>query len=66
MSDSVDDYYNNNNFNDSAPFLAVSEGAKAWYTFKGYHSMPAFLNVMNNAILRANVPQEDNSPAIYG
>lgn len=66
VSDSVDDYYNSNNFNDSAPFLAVSEGAKAWYTFKGYHSMPAFLNVMNNAILRANVPQEDNSPAIYG
>jgi ATP-binding cassette subfamily A (ABC1) protein 2 len=28
---------------------------RVWYNNKGFHAMPVFLNVMNNAILRANV-----------
>ena len=28
------------------------EYSKAWFSFKGYHAMPIYLNVMNNAILR--------------
>ena len=26
--------------------------SKAWFSLKGYHAMPIFLNVMNNAVLR--------------
>ena len=42
--------------NGSLPLLAVQEAAKAWYSLKGYHAMPTYLNVLNNAILRANLP----------
>ena len=55
---SYDSEYNLN-LNDSTPPIAVQEGAKAWFTYKGYHSMPAFLNTLNNAILRANVPADN-------
>ena len=37
------------------PFLATRESAKAWYSLKGYHAMPAYLNTLNNAILRGNL-----------
>ncbi len=40
---------------DSTPFLAVREAAKVWYSLKGYHSMPAFVNVMNNALMRGEL-----------
>ncbi|CAF0720825.1 unnamed protein product, partial [Brachionus calyciflorus] len=29
--------------------------ARIWYNNKGFHAMPVFLNVLNNALLRANV-----------
>ncbi len=35
--------------------LATNSKARVWYNNKGYHAMPTFLNVMNNALLRANV-----------
>ena len=35
--------------------LIKNKRARVWYNNKGFHSMPTFLNVMNNAILRANV-----------
>lgn len=44
----------------SLPFLATHSAAKVWYTFKGYHAMPAYLNVMNNAILRGNLGSSDD------
>lgn len=36
------------------------------YNNKGYHSMPTYLNVLNNAILRANLPAAKGNPAAYG
>lgn len=36
------------------------------YNNKGYHSMPTYLNVLNNAILRANLPASRGNPAAYG
>ncbi|XP_078606520.1 ATP-binding cassette sub-family A member 2-like isoform X1 [Branchiostoma floridae x Branchiostoma japonicum] len=65
-----------NNIHDSAQSsysglrkLAVRHVAKAWYNHKGYHSMPTYLNTLNNAILRANIPKSEQdlgNPAAYG
>ena len=46
--------------------LAVRRVAKVWYNHKGYHAMPIYLNAINNAILRANLPKERGNPAAYG
>ncbi|KAL4616614.1 ATP-binding cassette sub-family A member 12, partial [Arapaima gigas] len=37
---------------------------KVWYNPEGYHSMPAFLNSLNNFILRSNLPA-DKDPQQY-
>lgn len=37
--------------------LEKQHTARVWYNNKGFHAMPVFLNVLNNAILRANVRQ---------
>ena len=37
------------------PFLAARKAAKAWHTLKGYHAAPAYLNTLNNAILRGSL-----------
>eukprot|EP00794_Sanderia_malayensis_P008047 gene8047-8909_t len=73
-------YYPNTNFNAnyssrtastsrnlSLGFSAtgVQLNAKAWFNNKGYHSLPTYLNVLNNAIFRANLkPNQD--PREYG
>uniref|UniRef100_A0A665TKW0 ATP-binding cassette sub-family A member 2 n=1 Tax=Echeneis naucrates TaxID=173247 RepID=A0A665TKW0_ECHNA len=46
--------------------IAVRRSAQALYNNKGYHSMPTYLNVLNNAILRANLPASKGNPAAYG
>ncbi|XP_070532576.1 ATP-binding cassette sub-family A member 2-like [Ptychodera flava] len=47
--------------------LAVRNAAIAWYNNKGYHSMPTFINALNNAILRANLdPNIHGNPSAYG
>lgn len=46
----------------SAFFLSL----QVLYNNKGYHSMPTYLNVLNNAILRANLPLSKGNPAAYG
>uniref|UniRef100_A0A3Q1BTA2 ATP-binding cassette sub-family A member 2 n=1 Tax=Amphiprion ocellaris TaxID=80972 RepID=A0A3Q1BTA2_AMPOC len=46
--------------------IAVRRSAQALYNNKGYHSMPTYLNVLNNAILRANLPPSKGNPAAYG
>ena len=51
--------------NASLPFLAVNEAAKAWYSFKGYHALPTYLNVLSNAVLRAHLPA-GKDPTRYG
>lgn len=58
------------NFGKDAPSLfrkiAVHRVAKVWYNNKGYHAMPTFVNSINNAILRANLPPEKGHPSTYG
>uniref|UniRef100_A0A669EM12 ATP-binding cassette, sub-family A (ABC1), member 4a n=1 Tax=Oreochromis niloticus TaxID=8128 RepID=A0A669EM12_ORENI len=39
--------------------------SQVWYNNKGWHAMVSFMNVANNAILRANLPREANL-AEYG
>jgi len=46
--------------------LAIREAVQAWYNNKGYHALPTYLNVMNNAILRASLSKEKGNPASYG
>ncbi|RVE68759.1 hypothetical protein OJAV_G00094550 [Oryzias javanicus] len=42
--------------------IAVRRSAQVLYNNKGYHSMPTYLNVLNNAILRANLPPSRGTP----
>uniref|UniRef100_A0A673JU23 ATP-binding cassette sub-family A member 2-like n=2 Tax=Sinocyclocheilus rhinocerous TaxID=307959 RepID=A0A673JU23_9TELE len=46
--------------------IAVRRSSQVLYNNKGYHSMPTYLNVLNNAILRANLPSSKGNPAAYG
>ncbi|KAL2092632.1 hypothetical protein ACEWY4_012430 [Coilia grayii] len=46
--------------------IAVRRSSQVLYNNKGYHSMPTYLNVLNNAILRANLPVNKGNPAAYG
>uniref|UniRef100_A0A8C7HAF4 ATP-binding cassette sub-family A member 2 n=1 Tax=Oncorhynchus kisutch TaxID=8019 RepID=A0A8C7HAF4_ONCKI len=46
--------------------IAVRRSAQVLFNNKGYHSMPTYLNVLNNAILRANLPPGKGNPAAYG
>ncbi|KAM6980899.1 phospholipid-transporting ATPase ABCA1b [Aplochiton taeniatus] len=45
--------------------LDTKNNVKIWFNNKGWHSIGSFLNVMNNAILRANLP-EGKDPSKYG
>ena len=64
VSDFLDGYFSEYP-NTSLPFLAVRRAAKAWYSNKGYHSVPAYVNTLNNAILRAHLdPSKD--PTVHG
>ncbi|CAB1326824.1 unnamed protein product [Coregonus sp. 'balchen'] len=50
------------------PFLRYMESeynVKVWYNNKGWHAMVAFMNVANNAILRAHLPRNVD-PMEYG
>ncbi|KAL3870668.1 hypothetical protein ACJMK2_038713 [Sinanodonta woodiana] len=46
--------------------IAVRGSAEVWFNQKGFHSMPTYLNAVNNAILRANLPRIKGNPAAYG
>ena len=49
------------------PYLASRASAKAWYSLTGYHAMPAYLNTLNNAILRGNLDATSiDHPSEYG
>ncbi|KAL7850832.1 hypothetical protein AOLI_G00211880 [Acnodon oligacanthus] len=50
------------------PFLHYMESeynVKVWFNNKGWHAMVSFMNIANNAILRANLPHFTN-PSEYG
>ncbi|XP_072500142.1 retinal-specific phospholipid-transporting ATPase ABCA4 isoform X1 [Notamacropus eugenii] len=46
-------------------YLETEDNIKVWFNNKGWHAMVAFLNVANNAILRANLPK-DVDPEDFG
>ncbi|XP_066478185.1 glucosylceramide transporter ABCA12 [Tiliqua scincoides] len=46
---------------DVQPVPANRTITKVWYNPEGYHSLPAYLNSLNNFILRANLPKENSS-----
>ncbi|KAI9542852.1 Retinal-specific ATP-binding cassette transporter [Dissostichus eleginoides] len=41
-------------------FMETQNNVKVWYNNKGWHAMVSFMNVANNAILRANLPKGAN------
>ncbi|KAF6716400.1 Retinal-specific ATP-binding cassette transporter [Oryzias melastigma] len=41
-------------------YLETPNNVKVWYNNKGWHAMVSFMNVANNAILRANLPDRAN------
>ncbi|OXB73735.1 UNVERIFIED_CONTAM: hypothetical protein H355_007406 [Colinus virginianus] len=45
--------------------LDTKNNVKVWFNNKGWHAIASFLNVINNAILRANLQQGQN-PSAYG
>ncbi|GAB0205031.1 phospholipid-transporting ATPase ABCA1 [Grus japonensis] len=45
--------------------LDTKNNVKVWFNNKGWHAIASFLNVINNAILRANLQQGKN-PSAYG
>ncbi|XP_056328296.1 phospholipid-transporting ATPase ABCA1b [Danio aesculapii] len=45
--------------------LDTKNNVKIWFNNKGWHSIGAFLNVMNNGILRANLPP-GKDPSEFG
>uniref|UniRef100_UPI0037E6FBBE retinal-specific phospholipid-transporting ATPase ABCA4a n=1 Tax=Semicossyphus pulcher TaxID=241346 RepID=UPI0037E6FBBE len=46
-------------------YMETQNNVKVWYNNKGWHAMVSFMNVANNAILRANLPKDANL-AEYG
>ncbi|XP_041120241.1 phospholipid-transporting ATPase ABCA1-like [Polyodon spathula] len=45
--------------------LDTKNNVKIWFNNKGWHGIGAFLNVMNNGILRASLPA-GKDPSLYG
>nr|XP_033774294.1 phospholipid-transporting ATPase ABCA1 [Geotrypetes seraphini] len=45
--------------------LDTKDNVKVWFNNKGWHAISAFLNVINNAILRSNL-REEVDPSTYG
>ncbi|XP_040023136.2 retinal-specific phospholipid-transporting ATPase ABCA4a isoform X3 [Gasterosteus aculeatus] len=41
-------------------YMETQDSVKVWYNNKGWHAMVSFMNVANNAILRANLPKRAN------
>ena len=51
-----------------ASFVLAEQVCKteAFIVLQGFHSIPTYLNVFNNALMRANLPMSKGSPAAYG
>nr|XP_056703951.1 phospholipid-transporting ATPase ABCA1 [Euleptes europaea] len=54
-----------NNLGSFMKGLDTNKNVKVWFNNKGWHAIGSFLNVINNAILRANL-QEGEDPSTYG
>uniref|UniRef100_A0A452I3M1 P-type phospholipid transporter n=1 Tax=Gopherus agassizii TaxID=38772 RepID=A0A452I3M1_9SAUR len=46
-------------------YMETEDNIKVWFNNKGWHAMVSFLNVANNAVLRANL-QQGQAPEEYG
>ncbi|XP_025018889.1 retinal-specific ATP-binding cassette transporter [Python bivittatus] len=46
-------------------YMETEHNIKVWFNNKGWHAMVSFLNIANNAILRANL-QQGKDPEEYG
>ena len=46
------------------PFLATRAAAKVWFSLKGYHASPTYINVANNALLKGHL--EPSKQSQYG
>ncbi|KAK7158970.1 hypothetical protein R3I94_005341 [Phoxinus phoxinus] len=60
--------YSKSAMNELGTFLHYMESeynVKVWYNNKGWHAMVSFMNIANNAILRAYLPPHAN-PSEYG
>ncbi|KAL4218636.1 ATP-binding cassette sub- A member 2 [Mactra antiquata] len=57
-------------FDKYSSVLAVKQYNQVWYNQKGYHSMPVYLNAINNALLRTAITQSgvnnQTEPTKYG
>ena len=47
-------------------YIGISVFRQAIYNSKGWHAMPTYVNAINNAVLRANLPKSRGNPAAYG
>lgn len=66
IQDYIPNNYPINKDKDILQKLAVKNIAKIFTNHKGYHSLPLYLNIMSNIILRANLPLEKGLPSAYG
>uniref|UniRef100_A0A8D2LMX0 P-type phospholipid transporter n=1 Tax=Varanus komodoensis TaxID=61221 RepID=A0A8D2LMX0_VARKO len=54
-----------NNLESFMKGMDTKNNVKVWFNNKGWHAVSSFLNVINNAILRANL-QDGENPSAYG
>jgi hypothetical protein len=66
IQDYISNNYPINKDNQILHKLAVKNIAKIFTNHKGYHSLPLYINIMSNIILRANLPFEKGLPSAYG
>ncbi|UJR38397.1 hypothetical protein I4U23_031066 [Adineta vaga] len=66
IQDYIPDDYPINKKNEYLHKLAVKNTARIFTNHKGYHSLPLYVNIMSNMILRANLPREKGLPSAYG
>uniref|UniRef100_A0A8C3CXB9 P-type phospholipid transporter n=1 Tax=Cairina moschata TaxID=8855 RepID=A0A8C3CXB9_CAIMO len=52
-------------FSNFLKYMETEDNVKVWFNNKGWHAMVSFLNVANNAILRANL-RTGQAPEEYG
>ena len=64
--DFVPEDYPTDRTNELLQKLAVKDTARIFTNHKGYHTLPLYINVMSNIILRANLPAGKGLASAYG